>query len=128
MSLKSKLRVMVVDDMTVSRGLLVQSLEDMGLVHVDHHKSGDAAMPLLAANPVHLVISDFNMPGINGVTFVQRLKERPAFKEKPVIFLTAESSHAVIEEAKQAGANGWLVKPLDTDKLKTAIDTLLQAA
>ncbi|MEL6840134.1 MAG: response regulator [Pseudomonadota bacterium] len=125
MSLKHKLRVMVVDDMTVSRGLLVQSLEDMGLVHVDHHKSGDAALPLLAANPVHLVISDFNMPGMNGLDLLENLRINQTTKGIGFILVTGSPTPEIVNRGRKLGLNNIVKKPFTTATLKSAVETVV---
>ncbi len=125
MSLKHKLRVMVVDDMTVSRGLLVQSLEDMGLVHVDHQKSGDAALPLLAASPVHLVISDFNMPGMNGLDLLERLRMNQTTKGIGFILVTGSPTPEIIDRGRKLGLNNIVKKPFTTATLKSAVETVV---
>ena len=119
MSLKHKLRVMVVDDMTVSRGLLVQSLEDMGLVHVEHHKSSDSALPLLATYPVHLVISDFNMPGMNGLDLLENLRMNQTTKGVGFILVTGSPTPDIMTLC----LNNFVQMPFTTATLKTAVET-----
>jgi two-component system chemotaxis response regulator CheY len=67
MALKDSLSIMVVDDMATSRGLIIMALEEMGIKKIDFRKDGADALQSLVAKPVHLVISDYNMPGMDGL-------------------------------------------------------------
>ena len=74
MSLKDSLRIMVVDDMSISRALITQSLEEIGVKNVGTESDPKAALGKLAAQPVHLVISDMNMPGMSGLDLLDALR------------------------------------------------------
>ena len=87
MSLKENLRIMIVDDMSVSRALIAQSLDEIGIKHYATENDAKVALGKLAANPVHLVISDMNMPGMSGLELLPVVKERrpdlPARRHRP---------------------------------------------
>ena len=74
MSLKSTLSIMVVDDMSTSRGLITMALDEIGIKNVDFKSDGQSALTALAARPVHLVISDYNMPGLDGLQLLHGLR------------------------------------------------------
>jgi two-component system, chemotaxis family, chemotaxis protein CheY len=78
-------------------------------------------LPGLQEQPVDLVITDVNMPNMDGITFVKKLRELEDFRFVPVLVLTTESQKSVMEEGKAAGATGWIVKPFSTDKLMAAV-------
>lgn len=88
MGLKDTLRIMVVDDMSVSRGLLVQSLEEMGLWKNETEASGPAALARLTARPCHLVLCDYNMPGMDGLGLLHALRSHRATQGIGFILVT----------------------------------------
>ena len=75
MSLKDSLRVMVVDDMSTSRGILTQCLDELGIKNYMVENNGQSAFQTLTTNPVHLVLSDYNMPGMDGLGLLKALRE-----------------------------------------------------
>lgn len=75
---------------------------------------------------VDLLITDFNMPGMNGIEFIKEVRQLPAYKFMPILFLTTESQQARRAEAKAAGASGWLVKPTTSDELLNTIKLVLR--
>jgi two-component system chemotaxis response regulator CheY len=72
-----------------------------------------------------MLISDINMPQLNGLDLSQRLKENPSFKNKPILILTTESSPEMKTRGKEIGVTGWLVKPFSSEKLVKAISMVL---
>ena len=89
--------------------------------------SGAEALKLLQGGLVpNLVITDLNMPGMNGIEFIRSLRGLPAHKFVPILFLTTESQQAKRAEAKAAGASGWLVKPVTADELLSTIRLVMK--
>ncbi len=89
--------------------------------------SGAEALKLLQGGLVpNLVITDLNMPGMNGIEFIRNLRGLPAHKFVPILFLTTESQQAKRAEAKAAGASGWLVKPVTADELLSTIRLVMK--
>ena len=78
MALRDQIRIMVVDDMSTSRGLITQALDGFGIRTVYTSDDGAAALVQLHRTPVHLVISDYNMPNMDGLTFLHHLRSQPA--------------------------------------------------
>jgi len=122
MSLKDRLRVMVVDDMSVSRGLIVQALEDLGLKAIDYCNDAETAFRTLAAQPVHLVISDYNMPGANGLQLLAGLRQYRTTRKIGFILITGTTSNEIIDQGCELGMNNYLRKPFSTADLKTCIE------
>ncbi len=91
MSLRDKLRLLVVDDMSTSRGLIVQALEGFGLAHVETAESGEEALTVLQRAPVHLVLSDYNMPGMSGLDLLARVRATPATRGIGFILITGRA-------------------------------------
>jgi two-component system chemotaxis response regulator CheY len=75
-----------------------------------------------------LMITDLNMPGMDGITLIKKVKAMPAMRFKPVLMLTTESQQAKREEAKAAGATGWLVKPVQPNDLVGVVKQVLPGA
>ncbi len=75
---------------------------------------------------VDLLITDLNMPGMNGIEFIKEVRKLPAYKFMPILFLTTESQQSKRVEAKAAGASGWLVKPATADELLNTIKLVLR--
>ncbi|MEI6415340.1 MAG: response regulator [Pseudomonadota bacterium] len=73
-----------------------------------------------------LLITDLNMPGMNGIEFIKEVRKLPAFKFMPILFLTTESQQSKRMEAKAAGASGWLVKPATADDLLNTIKLVIK--
>lgn len=92
-------------------------------------KASDASQGLdkfQAATKVDLLITDLNMPGMNGIEFIKEVRQLPAYKFMPILFLTTESQQSKRIEAKAAGASGWLVKPVSADQLLSTIKMVLR--
>lgn len=125
MSLRESLRVMVVDDMSVSRALIVQSLDEIGIRHYTTESDGRAALGKLAANPVHLVISDMNMPGMNGLQLLGSLRQAKATQKIGFILITGSPTPEVVREGQELGLNNLVRKPFTTMSLKSSIERVV---
>ncbi|SHI75485.1 response regulator [Wenxinia saemankumensis] len=125
MSLKDSLRIMVVDDMSVSRGLLTQALEEIGIWKVDAQNSGETALGKLVASPVHLVISDYNMPGMDGLQLLQALRSNRSTQQIGFILVTGTPTPEIIEAGRRIGLNNLVKKPFTTAGLKQSIEAVV---
>lgn len=125
MGLKDALRIMVVDDMSVSRGLLVQSLEEMGLWKNEAENSAQSALAKLTANPVHLVLCDFNMPGMDGLGLLQALRSNPMTQGIGFILVTGSPTPEMVEKGRALRLNNLVKKPFTTASLKQAIESVV---
>ncbi|NDW14136.1 response regulator [Alteromonas genovensis] len=95
---------------------------------VTKSNSAEAAMKDLQEITPKLIITDLNMPGMNGIDLIQTLKQQTKFRFMPMLMLTTESQQSRREEAKRAGATGWLVKPVEPDQLIGVVKQLVPAA
>jgi two-component system chemotaxis response regulator CheY len=86
---------------------------------------GQDALDKLKGTTVDLVITDLNMPVMDGITLIASLRKQPAMKNKPILMLTTEGLATRKEEGKAAGATGWIVKPFDPDKLLETVAKVL---
>ena len=125
MSLADKLQVMVVDDTSVSRALITDALDPMGVRHVTIAKDGAQALKALMAQPVHLVISDMNMPGLDGLGLLKGLREFKATSAIGFILITGSADKTLIERGKQYRLNNFVTKPFNTASLKSAIERVV---
>ncbi len=125
MGLKDSLRIMVVDDMSVSRGLLVQSLEEMGVWKTETESSGQTAFAKLITNPTHLVLCDYNMPGMDGLGLLQALRGNRMTQGIGFILVTGSPTPDMIEKGKALRLNNLVKKPFTTGSLKGAIESVV---
>lgn len=127
MSLKDHIRVMVVDDMSASRGLMEQALEQIGIRTTVFCKTGEEALKQIVGQPVHLVISDYNMPGMDGLTLLKKLREHKQVMRVAFILVTGTKDPTLLAKGREYGLNNLLFKPYTVDTLKTSIQQVVGA-
>lgn len=125
MALRDQLRTIVVDDMSTSRGLITQALEGFGLQHIETAIDGQSALQKIATWPVHLVISDMNMPGMNGLQLLHSLRSTPQTKGVGFLLITGKADREIIEYGKKLGMNNFVKKPFQPDQLRVAIEAIV---
>jgi two-component system chemotaxis response regulator CheY len=125
MALRDSLRLMVVDDMTVSRALIEQSLDEMGIKKISTERDAKAALGKLVAAPVHLVISDMNMPGMSGLDLLAALRLNRTTQKIGFILVTGTPSAEILQRGQQLGANNFVRKPFTTPTLRGAIEAVV---
>lgn len=116
--------VLVVDDSTSLRQVVSIALKGAGY-EVIEACDGQDALGKLVGQKVHLIISDVNMPRMDGITMVQNVKQMPAYKFTPIIMLTTESQEGKKLEGKAAGAKAWVVKPFQPAQMLDAVSRLI---
>ena len=116
--------IMIVDDSASLRQVVGISLKGAGY-QVLEAMDGKHALSQLTGQKVHLVISDVNMPNMDGITFVKALKQLPAYRFTPVIMLTTESAANKKAEGQAAGAKAWVTKPFNPPQLLGAVEKLV---
>ena len=116
--------IMVVDDSASLRQVVAIALKGAGY-DVTEACDGKDALSKLNGQKVHLVISDVNMPNMDGITFVKELKKNPSYKFTPVIMLTTESQEGKKKEGQAAGARAWAVKPFKPEQMLSAVAKLI---
>ncbi len=125
MALRDQLRVLVVDDMSTSRGLITQALDSFGLRNVNIAADGASALQRLASSPAHLVISDFNMPGMNGLQLLQAIRGDARTRGLGFLLITGRADREIIETGRQLGMNNFLKKPFEAAQLRAAIEAIV---
>lgn len=113
-------RVMTVDDSRTMREMVAFTLRKAGY-EVQEAEDGQKAIAVLQASPADVIITDLNMPVMDGVTLIKALRADPKHRSVPILMLTTESDAGKKAEGKNAGATGWLVKPFDPQKLVDVI-------
>ncbi|MBL7236479.1 response regulator [Komagataeibacter saccharivorans] len=118
----SQIRALVVDDQSSIRQILANSLAQIGFVNIAQRKDGKEAVDYLEQNPTHLVISDFNMPVMDGLALLRAVRSNPKTQKLAFIILTSEASRDLVQEAVKAGVNNFLAKPYTVAKLREALE------
>jgi two-component system chemotaxis response regulator CheY len=116
--------IMVVDDSASLRQVVSIALRGAGYDVVEG-SDGKDALSKLTGQKVHLIISDVNMPNMDGITFVKEVKKHPNYKFTPIIMLTTESQEGKKQEGQAAGAKAWIVKPFKPDQMLNAVSKLV---
>ncbi len=113
-------RILTVDDSASMRALLNHALSTNGF-DVVQAEDGVEALEWLATHEADVVITDINMPRLDGFGLIERLRGGSRHRDRPILVLTTESSDEKKARARAAGATGWIVKPFDTEKLIAAV-------
>jgi two-component system chemotaxis response regulator CheY len=118
--------IISVDDSSTMRRMVSFTLKSAGY---DVLEAGDGAeaLTLLKTRSVDLVISDINMPKLNGIELTRQLRSQPGYTRTPIILLTTESDPAKKAEGRAAGATGWIVKPFNQEQLLAIVSKVLPA-
>lgn len=116
--------ILIVDDSASLRQVVSIALKGAGF-DVIEAGDGKIALSKLDGRKIHLVISDVNMPNMDGITFVQELKKLPLYKFTPVIMLTTETQEAKKREGQAAGAKAWVIKPFQPSQMLAAVSKLV---
>jgi two-component system chemotaxis response regulator CheY len=108
--------ILIVDDSASMRQLISFTIKDAGYDAVVA-ENGKDALGKTAGVKIDMVITDLNMPEMDGITFIRSLRDRSEFRYVPIIMLTTEAQDAKKQEGRAAGASGWIVKPFSPEKL-----------
>ncbi|HEY0281599.1 MAG TPA: response regulator [Rhizomicrobium sp.] len=118
----SKIKAVVVDDQLTMRALVRSCLNQIGVVDVREYAGAQEALPGLKAQPAHIVLSDFNMPGMDGLEFLRAVRADPALKSIGFVLLTGRADVELVKRAVQFGANNYLAKPFTVATLKQKLE------
>jgi two-component system, chemotaxis family, chemotaxis protein CheY len=120
----AQIRVMVVDDQMTMRSLVRTGLQQLGFVDITEAPDGEEALRQILARPVHLVISDFNMPKLDGMGLLRALRSHGPTAKTAFIMLTGRADKELVQKAVQLGVNNYLVKPFTVQTLKDKIEAV----
>ncbi len=112
--------ILTVDDSRSVRQMVTFTLTGAGY-EVIEAEDGQDAINKLAGRSVNMVLTDLNMPNMNGIELIQSLRANSTYKFTPIVMLTTESQASIKQQGKQAGATGWIVKPFKPDQLLAVV-------
>jgi two-component system chemotaxis response regulator CheY len=126
MSSPADLKFLIVDDFSTMRRIVRGLLKEMGCNNADEAEDGAAALQMLKNGKYDFVVSDINMPNMNGFELLKAVKAEPSLKHIPVLMVTAEARKEDIVLAAQSGAAGYIVKPFTKATLEEKLQKILQ--
>ena len=125
MPVAAALKVLVVDDQNSVRQMTRMILEQIGVRLIHEAENGVGAMETASLQPLDLIISDFNMPEMDGLGLLRAVRGHPASRKVPFILLTGRGDRELVVKAAQAGANNYLVKPFTAEILREKIEQVM---
>ena len=120
----TKLKFLVVDDFSTMRRIVRNLLKELGFVNAEEAEDGAVALQRIRAGGIDFVVTDWNMPNMDGLALLQTIRADPALKDLPVLMITAEAKRENIIAAAQAGASGYIVKPFTAATLSEKLDKI----
>ena len=126
MSADKNLKFLVVDDFSTMRRIIRNLLRELGFLNVEEAEDGAAALRKLRESSFDFVVSDWNMPNMDGLTMLQSVRADEELKQIPVLMVTAEAKKENIIAAAQAGANGYIVKPFTAATLDEKLQKIFE--
>jgi len=120
------MKVLVVDDFSTMRRIVKNLLRDLGFTNIQEADDGSTAWPMLQGGDFDFVVTDWNMPGMQGIDLLKAIRADASLAHIPVLLVTAEAKKEQIVMAAQAGVNGYIVKPFTAATLKTKLDKIFE--
>ena len=118
------MKILIVDDFSTMRRIIKNLLRDLGFNNTQEADDGTTALPMLQSGDFDFLVTDWNMPGMQGIDLLKAVRADPKLATLPVLMVTAEAKKEQIVEAAQAGVNGYVVKPFTAATLKEKIDKI----
>ncbi|MCD2317058.1 response regulator [Sphingomonas sp. IC-11] len=123
----SAIKVMVVDDQTSMRAMIRRTLQDLGFKDIRDKPTAPEALEAVKSDRVHLIISDYNMPEMDGLQFLEAVRKDGVIGKTVFIMLTGSSDREIVQKAAALGVNNYLVKPFAPAALKEKIERVFGA-
>ena len=120
------MKILVVDDFSTMRRIVKNLLRDLGFTNTHEADDGNTALPMLQTGNFDFLVTDWNMPGMQGIDLLKAVRADPRLKSLPVLMVTAESKREQIIEAAQAGVNGYIVKPFTAATLSEKLNKIFE--
>jgi len=124
--LDKNMKILIVDDFSTMRRIIKNLLRDLGFNNTQEADDGTTALPILQAGGIDFLITDWNMPGMQGIDLLKAVRADDNLATLPVLMVTAETKREQIIEAAQAGVNGYIVKPFTAATLKDKIEKIFE--
>lgn len=122
--MNKNMKILIVDDFSTMRRIVKNLLRDLGFNNTQEADDGLTALPMLKKGGFDFVVTDWNMPGMQGIDLLKHIRADADLKHLPVLMITAEAKREQIIEAAQAGVNGYIVKPFTAATLKEKLDKI----
>jgi len=120
------MKILIVDDFSTMRRIIKNLLRDLGFNNTSEADDGTTALPMLQSGSFDLLVTDWNMPGMQGIDLLKHVRAEEALVDLPVLMVTAEQKREQIVEAAQAGVNGYIVKPFTAQTLKEKLEKMFE--
>jgi two-component system chemotaxis response regulator CheY len=120
------MKILVVDDFSTMRRIIKNLLKDLGFTNVQEADDGTTALLMLVRGDFDFVVTDWNMPGMQGIDLLRAIRANDNLKHLPVLMVTAEAKKEQIVAAAQAGVNGYVIKPFTAATLKEKLEKIFQ--
>jgi|SRR5690606_23428285 two-component system, chemotaxis family, chemotaxis protein CheY len=120
------IKILVVDDFPTMRRIVRNLLKELGFENVDEAEDGQVALDKLRGGNFEFVVSDWNMPNLDGLEMLKQIRADPAMAKLPVLMVTAEAKKENIVAAAQAGASGYVVKPFTAATLEEKLNKIFE--
>jgi two-component system chemotaxis response regulator CheY len=120
------MKSLIVDDFSTMRRIIKNLLRDLGFNNTQEADDGSTALPMLQKGDFDFVVTDWNMPGMQGIDLLKAIRADDSLKHLPVLMVTAEAKREQIIAAAQAGVNGYVVKPFTAATLKEKLDKIFE--
>lgn len=126
--MNKSMKILIVDDFSTMRRIIKNLLRDLGFTNTQEADDGTTALPMLKEGGFDFLITDWNMPGMQGLDLLKAVRADEKLHGLPVLMITAESKRDQIVEAAQAGVNGYVVKPFTAGTLQEKISKIFERA
>ena len=120
------MKILIVDDFSTMRRIIKNLMRDLGYANTHEADDGLTALPMLKGGNYEFLVTDWNMPGMQGIDLLKAVRSDPQLVSLPVLLVTAEARREQIVEAAEAGVNGYIVKPFTAQTLKEKIDKIFE--
>ena len=120
------MKILVVDDFSTMRRIIKNLLKDLGFTNIQEADDGSTALPMLQQGDFDFVVTDWNMPGMQGIDLLRAVRADAKLKHIPVLMVTAEAKKEQIVAAAQAGVNGYVIKPFTAGTLKEKLAKIFE--
>ena len=124
--MKKQIKILIVDDFSTMRRIIKNLLRDLGFNNTFEADDGNTALPMLKNGDYDFVVTDWNMPGMQGIDLLKEIRKDENLCHIPVLMVTAEAKREQIIEAAQSGVNGYIIKPFTAATLKEKLEKIFE--